>query len=535
MTSSPLETPADPRAWQHALLLVAFATLLRVVLAVSVPLVADEAYYWEWSRRLAFGYFDHPPVIAWLIAAGTAVLGDTPLGVRALPILTGAFATLALALAARELAGDRAARFVTAVFALMPLSLLGFVLATPDAPLLTALALCFLQLVRATSPDRAAAERSAHWLGAGVAIGFAMASKFTGVFIPIAVALAVLLHPGLRTELRRPGAYLAVAVASLVMLPVLLWNADYDWIAFRFQLGHGLGTTSRGSWWQRELDLLGGQAGLVTPILFVLFIGAIVRAARPSGEPRRFLLATSALFSIAFFIYSATRRSVEANWPAIAWLPALILLAAEARSDAHAEAAKAQRGAHTAATEPPMRTPWERRGLALAGALSLLVVFHIALPFLPIAPRKDPVSRAYGWDQLADAVATRRAATSTMAGQDVHTGAQRYQDAALIAFNDPSHPTVFGVNLLGRRNQYDLWPRITDTAQPGDVLLLVVSDTSLHPALVDSLRPHFGDALPEAPTVITRDGAPLGARRIWTLTAWRGTWPADPNDPRQPR
>ena len=56
--------------------------VLRAVLAALLPLSADEAYYWLWSRHLAAGYFDHPPAIAWLIRAGTSLFGDTPLGVR---------------------------------------------------------------------------------------------------------------------------------------------------------------------------------------------------------------------------------------------------------------------------------------------------------------------------------------------------------------------------------------------------------------------------------------------------------------------
>jgi len=37
---------------------------VRLIIAALVPLHPDEAYYWEWSRHLAAGYFDHPPAIA---------------------------------------------------------------------------------------------------------------------------------------------------------------------------------------------------------------------------------------------------------------------------------------------------------------------------------------------------------------------------------------------------------------------------------------------------------------------------------------
>ena len=66
-----------------ALILIIVLLALRAVFAALLPLSADEAYYWLWSQHPAWGYFDHPPMIAWLIRAGTLVLGDTPLGVRA--------------------------------------------------------------------------------------------------------------------------------------------------------------------------------------------------------------------------------------------------------------------------------------------------------------------------------------------------------------------------------------------------------------------------------------------------------------------
>ncbi|MBP7551083.1 MAG: glycosyltransferase family 39 protein, partial [Gemmatimonadaceae bacterium] len=112
----------DPTAWRQALLILAAAALLRLALAAVVPLFPDEAYYWEWSRRLAGGYFDHPPGIAWLVRAGTALLGPSPFAVRLAPILVASSGGLAIALAARTLAGDRAARYAALIFSVMPLA-----------------------------------------------------------------------------------------------------------------------------------------------------------------------------------------------------------------------------------------------------------------------------------------------------------------------------------------------------------------------------------------------------------------------------
>ncbi len=60
------------------------------------PLAPDEAYYWVWSRALAAGYLDHPPMVALWIRAGTALAGDTPLGIRLLGPLSAPLGSLLL-------------------------------------------------------------------------------------------------------------------------------------------------------------------------------------------------------------------------------------------------------------------------------------------------------------------------------------------------------------------------------------------------------------------------------------------------------
>ena len=125
----------DPasRVWPQAIAVVLVSTLIRLIIATLTPLFPDETYYWAWSRRLASGYFDHPPAIAWLIHAGTLIDRDTALGVRVGAVLVGGIATLFLCAAARRLAGNRAALLTAVAFAVMPLSAAGLILATPDA------------------------------------------------------------------------------------------------------------------------------------------------------------------------------------------------------------------------------------------------------------------------------------------------------------------------------------------------------------------------------------------------------------------
>src|SRR5688572_3031170 len=188
--------------WRQALLILGVSTCVRLVVAALVPLFPDEAYYWEWSRRLAGGYFDHPPLIAWLIAGGTAIGGDSPIGVRLLTNLAGTGAMYALLVTTCDLAGERAARFTSLVLSCLPLAAAGLVLATPDAPLLMGISFTLLAVSRALGAPAGSAYATRWWLIAGVAIGIAMASKFTGVLVPAAIAIAMAVHAPSRARFR---------------------------------------------------------------------------------------------------------------------------------------------------------------------------------------------------------------------------------------------------------------------------------------------------------------------------------------------
>ncbi|MBV9440014.1 MAG: glycosyl transferase, partial [Candidatus Eremiobacteraeota bacterium] len=88
--------------------IVAFVTLMRAIAAAKVPLTGDEAYYWEWSKHLALGYADHPPMVAYLILPFVWSTAN-PLFVRIRFLVCGVVATLAAAATAKRLTGDERA------------------------------------------------------------------------------------------------------------------------------------------------------------------------------------------------------------------------------------------------------------------------------------------------------------------------------------------------------------------------------------------------------------------------------------------
>ena len=201
----------DPR--RAILLLAVGLALLRLAIGGAVHLTEDEAYYRLWAQHLQLGYFDHPPMIAWWIRAGTTIFGDTPLGIRLLPALASGLNTWLIGDLARQLGAEpktalRAALWYNATLTVC----VGGMLAIPDAPasLFWTITLCCLARVR---------EREAWWLAAGLAAGLAVMSKYSGLFLAPGVLLWLALTPGGLKVLRRPWPWLAAAVAVAVFAP----------------------------------------------------------------------------------------------------------------------------------------------------------------------------------------------------------------------------------------------------------------------------------------------------------------------------
>lgn len=513
--------PDASHDWRQAVGWVIGALLLRTLLSVFVPLLPDETYYWEWSRRLAAGYFDHPPGIAGLIAIGTTLAGPTVAGVRAGPALAALLTHLAAVacawhLAGRGLAGARAARRAAQLVALLPIATLGLVLATPDALLFAAAMIALLAVERALAAPLRSRASLAWWTAAGIGLGLAFVAKYTAVLLPMGLVIACVVHPALRRRFAEPGPWVASAVALLLFAPVVFWNAANDWVSFRFQLGHGFNPSARGNPLSRELEMIGGQAGLASPILFVLMAMVVWLALRDGWRARgatgatdaftdpvtrRFALAVIALAPLVFFAISAWRRSVEANWPAMIYPGAMMLLATSDR--------------------PWALGAWWRRGLWLAAVLLAVVTLQAWRPVLPLAPRKDPIARAHGWTTLARAVDSVRASAFPDAAVRTWVAADRYQDASELAFHLAGQPTVFALNLGGRTNQYDVWPNAWQRIRPDDGLVAVFDADVKGDSLATRVGGWF-DRQQQGPTVsLQRNGGEITTRRIWVYRTAR--------------
>ncbi len=224
--------PATRWLW----LAFALISLWRLVAAWLLPVTQDEAYYIDWASRLDWGYFDHPPGVA-LLAIGSWLAPASALAGR-LGNLLAATLTLWLLIRFYRACGlSPLQQFLALVVTAATFGgLVSGVLATPDTPLALAWALALHEALAALRGDRR------RWVTAGLATGLGLLGKYGMALIGPVFLWAILWADP--KALRTPWPYLGALAALLVFAPNLVWNAQNDWLALRFQFGHGFSTTT---------------------------------------------------------------------------------------------------------------------------------------------------------------------------------------------------------------------------------------------------------------------------------------------------
>jgi hypothetical protein len=146
-------------------------------------------------------------------------------------------------------------------------------------------------------------------------------------------------------------------------------------------------------------------------------------------------------------------------------------------------------------------------------------------PLLPLAAPRDPIARAHGWSTLAEAVQEARRTAAPAGAPWPAVAANRYQEAAVLAFLLPDRPPVLALNRQSRPNQYDLWPGADQVVRVGDGLVAVFQATPREDSLARAVGEAFGDARPVATVSLRREAGEVTTRRVWLYTDRRGALP----------
>ena len=304
------------RQWLAVAALIAAMTALRVIYAGAIDLRTDEAYYWTWSKENVLSYLDHPPMIAWFIRYGTAVFGDTNLGVRFAGIVAMLVMQLLLADIVRRVTHD--ARAVVIALLLPEAALYyGLLMAkvSPDVAMIPFAVAMLWALVRLTESGD-----GRWWLAAGVFGGLALLSKFTAVMLLPAVVAFMLVPDWRRRWLSSPYPWAAALIAVVLFSPVLIWNAAHDWATFRFQSVRAMATHDLSL--RTVGDFVGLQFGLVGFILLPVVLSGVTLTAWRGyrrGNAVAILLSTAVIVPFGYFLLKSLTLRVGDTWPMFLW------------------------------------------------------------------------------------------------------------------------------------------------------------------------------------------------------------------------
>ncbi len=428
-------------------------TLFRLWYCTQLELVGDEAYYWVQSRHLDMCYFDKGPAVAWTIAAGRALFGDTVFGVRFFAVLLSAATSVWLFILARRLFSDRVALVAVLLATIMPMIAVGSILMTIDP-----LSMFFWTVAAGAFWQAKDQDGIFWWLLAGVLVGLGMLAKYTNTAELLSFALFCAWWPPARKHFWQPGFGLMLLATLLVSLPVFIWNAGHGWVTLRHLAERGDLVSGWGVHPLEFLKFVGGQLGVISPLLFTGIMAAVVAGTRTRARsPQiRFLLCLFLPLFIGYAVLSL-HRAAQPNWTAPCYLAGVILLAAwwPGWSAAHPR--------------------WRWLGGATIGlALLETIALHNTL-WLHLPPGKDPLDRARGWKNLAAQVAQLQAAQ----GAEILV-ARTYMTASLLSFYLPGKPFVYLPPTRAVENQFFFWPKYRRDAAL-DRGALFVSESPLLP------------------------------------------------------
>ena len=336
--------------------------IANLVQAGFTELANDEAYYHMFAERLAWGYFDHPPVTALLVWAGERLFGGE-LGVRVFfTVLQPLYLWILWRLIRPADAGRRdAALFVVVSAATLMLQLYGFI-AVPDGPLMFTTAL-FLLTFKWFSENRRRA-----WLWMGIAMALMAYSKYHGALV---VLFALAANP---RQLLRPALYSSGAVALLLLVPHLVWQYEHDWASFAYHLS-GRNSVFRPGY---VVEFLANVLVVFNPFFVPLYVQAW-RKVKPQTPVGRALKLLPVAF-IVFFMLSSLRGYVQPQWVIVSCFGLVCVLFAYAR-----------------------RHPRTRRYVMRAGGVTvgLIVLVRLVMIFNPLGIRFEVFNNPESYAAIA--------------------------------------------------------------------------------------------------------------------------------------
>lgn len=403
---------------------IAVISLVHIGLSQQIGFGVDEAHYALYGLKPALSYFDHPPLMGWLVVMLNALVELNEFSLRFLTTLIMAINSLLLYVLARKVAPNIAhSGFVSVVLFNLGImvQLLGWSM-VPDVPLMT-----YFLLLALLIPNLNKTPNIWAWVALGVLMGLSALSKYTAIAAPVALGIFAFKQGYLWGWLKQFGLWLAVFIALVLISPILIWNAEHDWASFIYQINHG----SEGQWQITNLlKTLASHLLLYSPLLFVAgFFGLFLSSA---DSPIEQFVRLVFYCYLAMVGWAAGNGELLPHWGVVAYL-FLAPIAAK----------------HIGFF---IKGAWQRTLGAFLAAISL-ALFLTVYVLVGLRPVGFDIEKAYydamGWEQ-AGIEAKKLAQDHKVEQLLVHN----WTHASRIAWYSKLSP----IRVIGSKpNQYDIW------------------------------------------------------------------------------
>jgi len=483
------------------IILIAAATVVRLFFAVHLRLGDDEAYYWEWGQYPDLSYLDHPPMIGWIGGLFSALFGNNEFGVRIGPLLISVLFLVLVYQFVRQLYGDDALAFQAALLVtLIPLFSAGAFMLLPDAPLslfwLASLVI-FQRLIETGNGNL--------WFPLGAFWGLGMLSKYNMIALPGCIGLFLVLSGRHRYWLIRIKTWLGFGLGILFFAPVLIWNVMRGFPSFTYHLVE----RNRGFRfdWEPVQIYLVGQLGYLSPLVFFAALVVLWQLGRMAlierDEKALFLFAMSFPYILVFSVAVALSPTGKPHWPAMGYLTLFCALPWFWRE-------KWRTGGWWKRVLQPIPV------LALAAAMTALVLVQSVYPVIRMDPRLDLTNDLYGWPETGKVVQQEYERLSRDAPTVVIT--RRLNMAAPLRFYTPGKIPVYSISHVNE--QYDIWGRGTLAGLPRGANAVYVADSRFSPGRMEGFGFSRIEALP--PIDVFRGGRRVKQFFVFRLYDFRG-------------
>lgn len=320
---------------RKTLLLIAISTVIKLITASTIELGIAEAYYWTYSLHLQWDYFDHPPVVAWLIRLTTAnLILHNELFVRFGAIISCAICTwlifkIGTVINNLQTGWYAALLYTSSVYC----NIIAGTYILPDSPQMVFWLLSILILIKISHPSNDNKKYNLLWCLFGIISGLCIMSKVHGIFLWFGVALYALLIN--RTWLKYPGIYLAAIITLIITSPIIIWNLQNNFISYKFHSSRVtlIGAEMHVSGFIKELL----QVILITnPVNFFLICSSLLLAFKgkiPVDKKDIQLLLFCSMPLVIALLFISLFRETLAHWPQPAYSCLLILPAIKLASD----------------------------------------------------------------------------------------------------------------------------------------------------------------------------------------------------------